>query len=81
MRYLSQFLIRRGRKSIRANWLEDTNKTRLFRHNKNKTCINSQRFWQHAQGLHKFGTDRGSDMKPEVDTRPIPKPEAIFMNN
>lgn len=51
------------------------------KHNRIDTHMNSQRQWQHAQGLHKFGTDRVSDMKKEVDTCPIPKPEAIFMNN
>lgn len=43
--------------------------------------MNSQRLWQHAQGLHRFGTDGVPDMKEEVDTCPSPKPEAIFVSN
>ena len=57
------------RASARAE--ADTKETRSSRH------MNSQRLWQHAQGLHSSVPDGDLELKIEEDRHPIPNPETI----
>ena len=49
--------------------MEDTKETRPSKHNRTENNINSERPWQHSQGLHWSAPD-GVLMKEEKDTGP-----------
>lgn len=50
-------MLKRRKKIIRAESMDDTKEIVYSRHNRNGTSMNSQRLWQHVQGLHRFNSD------------------------
>jgi hypothetical protein len=52
--------------------MEDSNEIVSSRYNRSETLKNSQRLWQHIQGLHRFKLDGVPALKGEVDINTLP---------
>jgi hypothetical protein len=52
--------------------MEDTKKTRPYKHRRPDLYMNSQRLRQNADGLHRSAPDGVQELKGEVNTFPYP---------
>lgn len=57
--------------------IEYTKETTASRHNSTDALVNSQRLWQHSQGLHRSKTQGVLVLREEVDIHPVPSIDAI----